>query len=296
MLQSTTTSADMVFSIDLETFLDKAERNIRRVDNRLDDYIKNPNEENIHNIRTAIRRLQATYISLPKKLRKKKKVREFVIKSKELFRINSKIRDYDIISEKLSKDVQSSPQQQNIELLQKLLKSQRKRMLNKAKGIALELRKISVPKLRDSDISQNKLEKRFNSIANKFADRIKKNFPIVVANSQKIRELHEMRKDCKKLRYLMELLPENESNSKNKISHMIKELEKVQNMLGIIHDYDTTIAYLRHQNRKRSIKTIIEKIANIRLDKYEQFVLYYKGERADTSDSSLFFTQGSTRE
>ena len=296
MFQSTTASTDMVFSIDLETFLDKAERNIRRVDNRLDDYIKNPNEENIHNMRTAIRRLQATYISLPKKLRKKKKIREFVIKSKELFRINSKIRDYDIISEKLSKDVQSSPQQQNIEHLQKLLKSQRKRMLNKAKGIALELRKISVPKLRDSDISQNKLEKSFNSIANKFVDRLKKNFPIVVANSQKIRELHEMRKDCKKLRYLMELLPENESNSKNKISHMIKELEKVQNMLGIIHDYDTTIAYLRHQKRKRSIKTIIEKIANIRQDKYEQFVLYYKGERADTSDSSLFFTQVSTRE
>jgi CHAD domain-containing protein len=296
MLQSTTTSTDMVFSIDLETFLDKAERNIRRVDNRLDDYIKNPNEENIHNIRTAIRRLQATYISLPKKLRKKKKIREFVIKSKELFRINSKIRDYDIISEKLSKDVQSSHQQQNIELLQKLLKSQRKRMLNKAKGIALELRKISVPKLRDCDISQNKLEKRFNSIVNKFADRIEKNFPIVVVNSQKIRELHEMRKDCKKLRYLMELLPENESNSQNKISHMIKELERLQNMLGIIHDYDTTITYLRHQKRKRSIKTIIEKIAKIRQDKYEQFVLYYKGERADTSDSSLFFTQGPTHE
>ena len=52
---------------------------------------------------------------------------------------------------------------------------------------------------------------------------------------------------------------------------MIKELEKVQNMLGIIHDYDTTIAYLRHQKRKRSIKTIIEKIVNIRQDKYEQF-------------------------
>ena len=87
MLQSTTTSTDMVFSIDLETFLDKAERNIRRVDNRVDDYVKNPNEENIHNIRTAIRRLQAIYMSLPKKLRKKKKIREFVIKSKELFRI-----------------------------------------------------------------------------------------------------------------------------------------------------------------------------------------------------------------
>jgi CHAD domain-containing protein len=294
MLQSTTTSSDMVFSIDLETFLDKAERNIRRVDNRLNDYIKNPNEENIHNIRTAIRRLQATYISLPKKIRKKKNIREFVIKSKELFRINSKIRDYDIISEKLSKDVQSSHQQQNMELLQKSLKSQRKRMFSKAKGIALELRKLSVPKPRDCNISQNKLEKIFNSIANEFAGRIKKNFPIVVADSQKIRELHEMRKDCKKLRYLMELLPENESNSKNKISNIIKELEKVQNMLGIIHDYDTTIAYLRNQKRKRSMKTIIEKIDNIRQNKYEQFVLYYKGERADTSDSSLFFTQAHT--
>jgi CHAD domain-containing protein len=290
MLQCTTTSTDMVFSIDLETFLDKAERNIRRVDNRLDDYIKNPNEENIHNIRTAIRRLQAMYISLPKKLRKKKKIRDFVIKSKALFRINSKIRDYDIISEKLSKDVQSSDQQQNIELFQKSLKIQRKRVLSMAESIALELRELSVPNLSHNDLSQNKLEKRFNSIANKFANRIKKNFPIVIADSQKIRELHEMRKDCKKLRYVMELLPENESKSKNKISHMIKELEKVQNMLGIIHDYDTTIAYLRHQKPKRSMKTIIGKISSIRNNKYEQFVLYYKGERADSSDSSVFFT------
>jgi CHAD domain-containing protein len=290
MLQSTTTSSDMVFFIDLETFLDKAERNIRRVDNRLDDYIKNPNEENIHNIRTAIRRLQATYISLPKKIRKKKNIREFVIKSKELFRINSKIRDYDIISEKLSKDVQSSDQQQNIKLFQKSLKTQRKRMLSMAKSIALELRELSVPNLSHNDLSQNKLEKRFNSIANKFANRIKKNFPIVIADSQKIRELHEMRKDCKKLRYLMELLPENESNSKNKISNIITELEKVQNMLGIIHDYDTTIAYLRHQKPKRSMKTIIGKISSIRNNKYEQFVLYYKGERADISASPPFFT------
>jgi hypothetical protein len=57
-----------------------------------------------------------------------------------------------ISSPKMSTDVQCSHQQQNIELLQKSLKSQRKWMLNKAKGIALELRKISVPKLRDSDI------------------------------------------------------------------------------------------------------------------------------------------------
>jgi CHAD domain-containing protein len=105
-----------------------------------------------------------------------------------------------------------------------------------------------------------------------------------------------MRKDCKKLRYLMELLSENESNSKNKISHIIKELEKLQNMLGIIHDYDTTIGYLRHEKRKRSMKTIIEKIANIRQNKYVQFVLYYKGQRADTSASPPFFTQGPTRE
>ncbi len=50
---------DLHDSFDSDTYLDKSERNVQRVSNKLDDYIKEPNGENIHDIRKAIRRLEA---------------------------------------------------------------------------------------------------------------------------------------------------------------------------------------------------------------------------------------------
>ncbi|MGC2599330.1 MAG: hypothetical protein WA395_14525 [Nitrososphaeraceae archaeon] len=50
---------NILYPIDSETCLNKSERNIQRVNNKLDDYLKDPNEEQIHDIRTAIRRLRA---------------------------------------------------------------------------------------------------------------------------------------------------------------------------------------------------------------------------------------------
>ena len=47
------------------------EENVKRVDDRLNDYIKDSNENNIHDIRTATRRLDASFISLPRKMRRK---------------------------------------------------------------------------------------------------------------------------------------------------------------------------------------------------------------------------------
>src|SRR5215475_302616 len=93
----------ILYPIDSETFLNKSERNIQRVNNKLDDYLKDPNEEQIHDIRTAVRRLRASNQALPKAIRNKKKLKKFVAISKELFSLNSKIRDYDIILEMLSK-------------------------------------------------------------------------------------------------------------------------------------------------------------------------------------------------
>jgi len=59
-------------------FVTKMEENVKRVDNRLDDYIKDSNENNIHDIRTATRRLDASYRSLPKKIRRKNKISKYM--------------------------------------------------------------------------------------------------------------------------------------------------------------------------------------------------------------------------
>ena len=208
---------DIPRSINLDVFFDNYIHNIQKVGKRLDDYIKDPNEENIHDIRTAIRRLEASYSASPKQIRKKR-IKEYVIISKRLFKLNSEIRDFDIILEKLNKEGQMAEQQ--LEILSKSLKRHKNTKLDKALSIAIELRNLNAPhlnndnNLHDRCIMQQKLNKRHHKIVGKFVCRMEKNFPIVINNSEKIEELHEIRKDSKKLRYLLELVLSNKDKNK----------------------------------------------------------------------------------
>jgi len=296
---------NILYPIDSKEYLNKSERNIQRVNNKLDDYLKAPNEEHIHDIRTSIRRLRASYQSLPKSIRNKKKIKKFVAKSKELFSINSKVRDYDIIFEMLSEYVSSekAPKHEQQQLSQssraisnllKSLETVRNRELTESKTLAVELRKLSVPKLGDNNIniSEKKLKKRFNNVVGKLANTIEKNYPVVLSSSKRLIELHEMRKDCKKLRYLLELLPidrDIKNLDKDKVSQLIDELEKVQDMLGTIHDYDTTIAYIKkyveNHSKYRSLNNIVKYVYEDRRKKFEQFIEYCRVDLSNSKDN-----------
>ena len=71
---------------DVNTYTDNCTQNIQRVYTKLDKYLENPTEENIHHMRTSLRRLQATYQSSPKQIRNKKKMKEFASAGKRLFK------------------------------------------------------------------------------------------------------------------------------------------------------------------------------------------------------------------
>src|SRR5688572_23163785 len=87
-------------------FRRKFRQNLRRVDKRLKVYLADPeNEESIHNIRVSIRRLDAMFSLLPKKVRKK--YRGSIKKYREFLRANSNARDCDIIAGRLA--VQGAP-------------------------------------------------------------------------------------------------------------------------------------------------------------------------------------------
>jgi CHAD domain-containing protein len=201
----------------------------------LKNYLKNPNEKNIHDIRVAIRHIDTSYGILPKKIRSKTKMKTFHSTYKQFFKINSKIRDIDIISQKISQ-FQSNPSN---DLLLGILKKDRKFNLKKArkKGLELQKYKKSLIKLK---ISSNKMKKNFDKTALSLDDSIQKKLPIVVGDSNAISELHEMRKDCKKLRYLLELLPNPKTSA-----HFITNLKRMQNLMGTIRDNDITIEFLK---------------------------------------------------
>lgn len=275
---------------DANIYADNCTQNIRRVHTKLDKYLENPTADNIHHMRTSLRRLQATYQSSSKQVRKKKKIKEFVSLGKKLFKINSNIRDIDIILEKLAKEGKMPEQQ--LEYYEKPLVQDRENQLEEARIIALELRELAVPSMYDINKIDKNFEKnsikRLAKLSRKLKNKIKKRTPIVIGDDSRITELHELRKDSKKLRYLIELVTSkgniNEDTNvliDNNNHKILEHLEKIQGMLGDIHDYDIAIDYLR-QHQTSNIPLVTSTMANImktRKVKFNDFVNYDKSTR-----------------
>jgi len=249
-------------------FLTKLHENLEKVNNRLTKYLKDPKAKNIHDIRTSIRRLNAAFSTLPKKYRTGSLMTTYILSCKELFKINSEIRDLDIIYEKLQK---YSPNDNRNRVIDSL-KETRATRLDHAKNIALALNNTDASKLLDEiNVTQKELEKRYNKIVANLISEIETNFPIVITDSTKFEELHELRKACKKLRYMLELLPiENK-----KALEMRKTLQKIQDILGAIHDYDFTINHLESiEQPSNEIREIINNEIQERKLSYERLIKY----------------------
>jgi CHAD domain-containing protein len=252
-----------------KTYVKKFQKTIKKTINKIDDYLEDPNEENIHDIRISIRRLEAAYAILPKKIRKQPSLKDYIIQSKLLFKTNTEIRDFDIITTKLEQyfvKIYSSK-------LVSALISKRKSKIRYAHIIASKLRSFPLPRINENNISESKLRKRFRKITSKLNTRIKQNIPIVLSDNKKIDELHELRKDFKKLRYTMELIL-----VRKKTSH-INNLKKIQDVLGEIHDSDIMLDYLKNQKITNEIVDMIKQENMKRNLKYKLFVKTFSEQR-----------------
>ena len=268
--------------LNLLPFLTKLSENLQSVNNRINKYLKKPNAQQIHDIRTSIRRLDATFSTLPKKYRNGSSLSKYVLQCKELFKINSEIRDFDIIIEKLQK-YPSSGQRDNI--IEDLKKTKLAR-LERAKTIAVPLKSIDTGTILDElGVTEKELQKRFIKIVSRLISTIDSLFPVVLSNPQALEELHDLRIACKKLRYMLELLPNN-----NKLAVQTREsLKKIQDSLGSIHDSDFTIGYLKSlPQSSKEIQEIIDKENDHRRLQFERFLNYSKRRLGISPDSFLF--------
>lgn len=272
--------------LNLLPYLTKLSENLRRVHNRVNKYIKDPNEKQIHDVRTAIRRLDATFLILPKKYRNGSPLSEYVLKCKEFFKVNSEIRDYDIIYAKLQKYPSNAQRDSVIETL----RATRDASLEHAKSIAGSLNSTDTSKIIDKiDVTEKDLQKRFDKILARLISNIESTFPVVLNDSLKIEELHDLRISCKKLRYLLELLPdENQGALKTR-----KTLQKLQDTLGTIHDYDFTTDYLNSLGQpSKEIQDIINSENEERRLKFDEFLKYCKRRLDISPDSFLIMIRG----
>ena len=265
--------------ITLLQYLIKLHENSRRLNRKTDHYINDPNENNIHDIRTSIRRFNAAVSTLPRKYREEPLLLEYSKIANKLFKVNSEIRDSDIILIKLEK-FYSSPQRN---MVTDTLKQTRQAKLENAKTMAQNLKNLNSNMINGIGVTENELQKRYSKILSKLISRIDDVFPIVLTNPLKLEELHELRKDCKKIRYMLELVEKDDKNA----ASLIRILEKVQDIVGSIHDSDATIIYLRSFAPNQEIQEVINKETKQRELGYEKFLLYSKRSLHLNPDSLL---------
>jgi CHAD domain-containing protein len=132
-------------------------------------------------------------------------------------------------------------------------------------------------------VTDKELQKRYDKTVSKLISRIESTFPAVLTNPSKLEELHDLRISCKKLRYLLELLPVENTN----ILKIRKILQKLQDILGTIHDYDFTIEYLGSLGELSiEIQEIISIEKEVRDVKYDDFLRFCR-RRLDISQNSF---------
>ncbi|MFB5599899.1 MAG: CHAD domain-containing protein [Nitrososphaeraceae archaeon] len=288
---------------------DQIDKNFSKVNTILSLYLKNPNVKNIHDIRKSIRRAESAYLILPKKYRKKKQIRYYIDQSKTFFKINSQIRDYDIYLQKIenfnktynvkndartdNKDKTKKPSfangdnySSNNSKIISQIKHYRESKLKKATKAAEKLKDIKCPQIKqDIQKIQTRINRRFKKVTKTFTNEIKKNLPVVINDETKVKELHMLRKDCKMLRYVLELRSNDtkkDSGSKeDDLTKSITELEDLQDFLGEIHDCDEILSFLKKFKNFPETKLIINKESKNRKDLYKKFVDKYQSSIQD---------------
>jgi CHAD domain-containing protein len=204
---------------------------------------------------------------LPKKLRNEKHIVEYETRLEKLMKSNARTRDLDIVIEKVGKRNSSGEFDQMLERLRKLRGSslqpgtEHGGVLEENPGVPIRLKRLS-----SAD-----LEERFEKLSKKYTSRIEKRLPVVMGSPDEKQQLHQLREDARKLRYILDL------GDWKPLRKQSKTLRLWQDVLGEIHDSDICIEYLDELKRLGKVGALLEDETIVRDGNYEKFRTLAKG-------------------
>lgn len=258
-------------------FARQFEKSAERVKERLAAYMEEPeNDEKVHDVRTSLRRLEATFLLMPKTLRKRN--RKQIDAHKQFFKANSRVRDYDIIRGRIAARAQGDL----FVLLAADLDSKRKSEVAGAVGVARFVSTLPAASLKG--LKEGELETRMDEVAGRLLRKVKGQLPVVIVNRKNVEELHQLRKDLKKLRYVLEVMPAGLRKPHEKKASKIlngkakpaeEKLKEMQDALGQMHDIDIALQYLSSLRKKAAVPVIqVEKAERDEL--FDKFAASFK--------------------
>lgn len=227
-----------------------------------------PTPKDIHDVRVTARRIQVMRRLLPRAVRTSQASRHFDLVLKSLLKRTSQLRDLDTLVETLEQHKANIP----ADLLVKL-ENQRSDAAASARAAVDVLSESSPPDLEQAEVKGKRLSRRLRRMARKRGKAAIDLVPVVLEDESKVVELHSLRKEVKKLRYLLEL--------SEKDPPELAALTRWQESLGAIHDLDVAMSFLEgvdFESKGRAISGL----RKIRHRNYLKFIGEYRVDSMET--------------
>lgn len=228
-----------------------------------------PRPEQIHDLRVTIRRIQVMKGLLPGHLRRSLSFRRFDLVLKGTLKATSQLRDLDTLMDTFEQNKGEIPEQLMI-----TLSNQRSDAAARATAAAELIGETPPPDFEPDAIRGKRTSRRLRRRIKKRSQIVTSVLRQVLRDETKVAELHTLRKEVKKLRYLLELVDETPIE--------LAVLTRWQSSLGAIRDLDVAIAYLNYSNLDLKTSGIVRELDRARHSKYLNFVREYRTDSMET--------------
>jgi len=224
-----------------------------------------PSPDEIHDLRVIVRRIQVIRRLMPRSARNSQDAKTFSFALKSVMKATSQLRDTDTLMVTLRAHRGSIPPGILVDL-----ENQRSDSAARSKATIGTLADVLVPELDAAKLRGKRLSRRFRKDVRKHSKVASSLLSQVLDDESRLVELHSLRKEVKKLRYLLELA--------DKTPARLSSLTKWQDSLGVIHDLDVAISYLKEIGAGPSGTAILE-LQRARHSYYLAFVQAYSADR-----------------
>lgn len=242
--------------VDVFRFDQLFRKRLNEVRKRLRDWLAKADDDSIHDVRTAIRRLEVTCKIIPAGERSAG-MEEYLGSLKQFFSGNSDIRDCDVMLARLREYGLDSHAPA---MRQLLARRDRAREAMTAGAQSLAHMKMPHPPADNPDMTGC-----YRRQVGNLADRFLYFLPLVLEDESHGENVHNLRKAAKKLFYLLELDP------RLPTMQQMVNIRSVQKLAGDIHDGDVLIAFLESRPAEEpGIGQILEAERQLRRGSYHE--------------------------
>ena len=272
----------------VEPFPERHRTAMRSLKKKLDAFLEDPNEEeNLHDVRTAIRRAEASMHTMSKRFRERQKAKRILSKFEDLMRRSVKVRDLDAVRARLS----YYPLNSVLDRVLRDMERSRRRQLKSSIAVAASIPKLShlCPDANDVQ-DEEKARKRLDKVVKKLMSSVDRELQVVLSEPDGTEALHALRKDSRRLRYSLEGMPLHGEDST-----LVKTLTLWQDLLGAVRDGDVTIYYLEGLERSAIVDRILNTESARRRHDYEKFARTCSGAAMSLSATSGSSSKGLRR-